>query len=119
LQGGAVLPLHYLQGRRVYAVAGIGHPERFFVLLQSLGAEVEPKAFLDHHAFEATDFSGFENEFIVMTEKDAVKCQHLKLPQAVFLEITANMTPVFARAILEKIQYTLPHEYRTKNEPLS
>jgi tetraacyldisaccharide-1-P 4'-kinase len=40
----------WLKGRRAVAWAGIGAPQRFFGLLQALGAEVaETVAFRDHH----------------------------------------------------------------------
>ena len=52
---GRTLSLDWLEGRQVEAVAGIGHPERFFALLRSLGAVVHPHAFPDHHAFGHKD----------------------------------------------------------------
>ncbi|MGH8229812.1 MAG: tetraacyldisaccharide 4'-kinase, partial [Steroidobacteraceae bacterium] len=40
-------------GGRVHAVAGIGHPARFFGALEAHGLEVLRHAFADHHAFMA------------------------------------------------------------------
>jgi tetraacyldisaccharide 4'-kinase len=46
----------WLKGRRVVAWAGIGAPQRFFDLLQTLGAElVATVAFGDHQALEVRD----------------------------------------------------------------
>lgn len=57
------------------AVAGIGHPERFFMLLRSLGYTVTPHPFPDHHRFRREDLAFASDRTLVMTEKDAVKCR--------------------------------------------
>jgi tetraacyldisaccharide 4'-kinase len=66
-------PEHF-RGRAVQAVAGIGHPPRFFAHLRSLGIEFEAHAFRDHHAFSPRDIAFAGADAILMTEKDAVKC---------------------------------------------
>ncbi len=72
---GGVHALSEAAGRRVHAVAGIGHPERFFELLRRHGLEVVPHPFPDHHRFQARDLR-FESDLpVLMTEKDAVKCR--------------------------------------------
>ena len=64
-----------LRGRRIHAVAGIGNPQRFFAHLRALGLEFEPHGFADHHAYRARDLAFAGAEAILMTEKDAVKCE--------------------------------------------
>ena len=64
-----------LRGRRLHAIAGIGDPPRFFRHLQQLGLEFVAHPFPDHHLFQAADIEFAQAEAIVMTEKDAVKCQ--------------------------------------------
>ena len=64
-----------LRGRRLHAVAGIGNPPRFFAHLRSLGLEFEPHVFADHHAYRAWDLAFDGAEAVLMTEKDAVKCE--------------------------------------------
>lgn len=45
-----------LRGRRVFAFAGIGRPEKFFDTLREIGAEtVETLSFPDHHPFTAAE----------------------------------------------------------------
>jgi tetraacyldisaccharide 4'-kinase len=71
-------PLSWLQGREVTAVAAVGAPDAFFAQLQTHGADVEPLAFADHHAFDAREVarivrSGARRAGIVCTLKDAVK----------------------------------------------
>jgi len=62
-------------GVRVHAVAGIGHPGRFFRGLEDAGLEVVGHAFGDHHRFQKTDFAFGDEGSILMTDKDAVKCR--------------------------------------------
>lgn len=68
-------PLNLLAGQTVHAVAGIGNPQRFFQQLRGLGMTVIEHSFSDHHAFEAKDIDFDDALRVIMTEKDAVKCQ--------------------------------------------
>lgn len=61
-------------GQSVIAVAGIGHPERFFNMLRHAGIKVEGLSFPDHHDFQAKDIPPTVLP-VMMTEKDAVKCR--------------------------------------------
>jgi tetraacyldisaccharide 4'-kinase len=70
----------WLTGTPVVAFAGIGNPQRFFKLLQQLGAHlVEERSFADHHAFtdgEAADLLAAAQRHgatLVTTEKDFVR----------------------------------------------
>lgn len=83
VDGPARFPLAHLRGRRVMAFSGIATPERFEATLRELGAElVANRRFLDHHAFTEEDLDEIldralraKAEFIVTTEKDAVRLQ--------------------------------------------
>ncbi|MFT4861228.1 MAG: tetraacyldisaccharide 4'-kinase [Pseudohongiellaceae bacterium] len=83
-------------GSKLQAVTGIGNPERFFALLDALPYAMKRYPFADHYQFQGSDFEGLAKDDmhpIVMTEKDAVKCEgfagknfwslriELKLPQ--------------------------------------
>ncbi|MCG8426290.1 MAG: tetraacyldisaccharide 4'-kinase [Chromatiales bacterium] len=61
-------------GQTVHAFAGIGYPKRFFDTLRDLGMDVIEHPFPDHHHYSAEDFSRLDDEIVLMTEKDAVKC---------------------------------------------
>jgi tetraacyldisaccharide 4'-kinase len=70
----------WLTGTPVVAFAGIGNPQRFFKLLQQLGAHlVEERSFADHHAFtdgEAANLLAAAQRHgatLVTTEKDFVR----------------------------------------------
>jgi len=70
--------LDLFTGGTVHAVAGIGHPDRFFNQLRARGVEVVKHAFPDHHAYTSGDIDFADNSPILMTEKDAVKCKRLQ-----------------------------------------
>jgi tetraacyldisaccharide 4'-kinase len=58
-----------------HAIAGIGHPERFFETLRTLGITLASSRGLpDHHALTTADLSVPAGEVLLLTEKDAVKC---------------------------------------------
>ncbi|OOR91061.1 tetraacyldisaccharide 4'-kinase [Moraxella caviae] len=61
----------------VYALSGIGYPERFFDTLQTLGFGVIKKPFADHHKFEMDDITPLTQHPIITTSKDAVKLRTL------------------------------------------
>lgn len=75
LKGGEVVALDSFRGRRVHALAGIGHPPRFFDMLRARGIVVLPHPFADHHAYRPGDLEFEEPLPVLMTEKDAVKCR--------------------------------------------
>src|SRR5690606_6709895 len=67
--------LSALAGQQIHAVAGIGHPQRFFQQLSDYGIRVIPHVFPDHYRYQADDLNFKEQLPILMTEKDAVKCK--------------------------------------------
>lgn len=75
----------------IHAVAGIGHPARFFNQLTKSGLNIIEHAFQDHHKYQQDDFSGWHTDCIIMTEKDAVKCRHLTLPDAWIVIVNAEL----------------------------
>ena len=76
LKSGARRPLDpapFALDALVAALAGIGHPQRFFSTLDALRIPHRAYAFDDHHRFSATDLPAAP-AIVVMTAKDAVKC---------------------------------------------
>lgn len=78
-------------GRRVHALAGIGHPERFFATLATLKIDAITHAFPDHHGFTAADLAFPDAEAILMTEKDAVKCTPFADARCWYLPVRARV----------------------------
>lgn len=90
-------------GKRVLAIAGIGNPQRFFQYLCALGLQFKSKAYADHYAFQAQDFSENVADIVVMTEKDAVKCAVFALPGFWVLPVSADIQPELMAVILNKL----------------
>jgi len=100
--------LSHFQGKKVHAVAGLGHPQRFFDRLASLGIDCIPHSFPDHYPYQSSDLDFSDTLPIVMTEKDAVKCQKLSFTEASkarqwFLRVEAEMSLHFKHALLNRI----------------
>lgn len=90
--------------QHVYAIAGIGNPERFFQQLHDLGLRFEQLVFPDHHAFQAADLQSIKAEAILMTEKDAVKCTAFAQPNWWYLPVNAVVDEALASRILNKLR---------------
>lgn len=87
-------------GQALHAVAGIGHPARFFAHLADLGLRVTPHAFPDHHRYTASDLAFEAADAVLMTEKDAVKCAALGHEKCWVLRVEAQLDARFLPAIL-------------------
>ncbi|WP_124950730.1 tetraacyldisaccharide 4'-kinase [Sulfuriferula thiophila] len=85
----------------VHAVAGIGNPQRFFDQLASMGIRIIPHAFADHYQYQPADlnFPGI----IIMTEKDAVKCQAFATEAMWVLPVQAQLPAELLPHILAKL----------------
>jgi tetraacyldisaccharide 4'-kinase len=88
---------------QVHAVAAIGHPERFFASLRAAGLEVIPHSFPDHYQYQADDLDFNDELPIIMTEKDAVKCQRFASNRVWYLPVTAQVDETFAQKLLKRI----------------
>ncbi|OFZ66534.1 MAG: tetraacyldisaccharide 4'-kinase [Betaproteobacteria bacterium RBG_16_56_24] len=86
-----------------HAVAGIGHPQRFFRHLETLGIPFTPHAFPDHHPYSATDLAYKDCDAILLTEKDAVKCTAFADARYWMLRVDARIDPALMDKILRKI----------------
>lgn len=85
---------------RVHGVAGIGHPERFFNTLRSLGYDVISHPFPDHHPFTPADITFDDNLPVLMTAKDAVKCTAFATDRHWYLPVTAEVpTPCLEQLV--------------------
>jgi tetraacyldisaccharide 4'-kinase len=78
LKDGALRTLDSFRAARVHAVAGIGNPQRFFDLLRDANLDVEAHPLDDHAEITLDELSFDEPGAVLITEKDAVKCEHLK-----------------------------------------
>jgi tetraacyldisaccharide 4'-kinase len=95
-------PAKAFAGQKAHAVAGIGHPERFFRHLAALGVQALPHPFPDHHPFRAQDLDFGDAAPVLLTEKDAVKLRHAARPNWWVLPVTARLDPAFGDWLLGK-----------------
>ncbi len=84
----------------VHAVAGIGHPLRFFSLLRAAGLCILEHPFPDHHPFCPEDLDFGDPLPVLMTEKDAVKCFPFSRPGHWYVPVSAVFSPAFGAALL-------------------
>ena len=87
--------LESFQGSPVHAVAGIGNPERFFAMLRGAGLTVQTHPFADHHPFRAADLDFADDNPVLMTEKDAVKCEAFAKSNWWLLPVDAQLDTAF------------------------
>lgn len=88
----------------VWAVAGIGNPQRFFDTLSRLGLDPKPRAFADHYQYQPADFAFAHSQPLLMTAKDAVKCQSFAQANWWYLSVEATLGETFWKQLSEKLQ---------------
>ncbi|MBY0575119.1 MAG: tetraacyldisaccharide 4'-kinase [Gallionellaceae bacterium] len=93
---------HFLASRN-HAVAGIGHPQRYFRHLETMGIPFTAHAFPDHHPYRASDLAFEDCDAILLTEKDAVKCIAFADTRFWVLRVDAQFEPTLIDLILRKI----------------
>lgn len=105
LNGGVLSELDH--SRSMVAIAGIGHPPRFFNTLRSMGLDVLAEyPFADHCAYRHKDLQSLaqDNQLLIMTEKDAVKCLNFAEDNWCYLPVSAELSGSELSTLLEKIK---------------
>lgn len=97
-------PLIEFKGKNVDAVAGIGNPVRFFNTLAEHGLLVNSHSYSDHHQYTQSDVSFEGDRPLLMTEKDAVKCQTFDLQEAWYLPVSAELNGDLAAQIVTALK---------------
>lgn len=93
-----------LGAKRVHGVAGIGDPSRFFRSLGALGLEVIEHAFPDHHPYAVRDLEFGDALPVVMTEKDAVKCESFAAAHFWMVPVDAELDDAFGAMLESKLR---------------
>ncbi len=86
--------LEEFKNKKLFAIAGIAHPENFFQILEKNKLKVEKKLiFPDHYNFSRKEIEKILKEAeskdfqIIMTEKDYFKIDHFNLEKIKYLKI--------------------------------
>lgn len=94
LNDGTETTLAAFAGRDVHAVAGIGHPARFFAMLRAAGLVVHEHALPDHADVVPFIRALETRAAVLMTEKDAVKCAGLDRDDTWFVAVDARVDDI-------------------------
>ncbi|SCC27521.1 lipid-A-disaccharide kinase [Kosakonia oryzendophytica] len=92
--------------KHVVAMAGIGHPPRFFTTLTESGVTLEKTvALADHQALTHNDVHALvkPGQTLVMTEKDAVKCRAFAEDNWWYLPVDAQLDGEQAEKLLQEL----------------
>ena len=90
----------------IVAMAGIGHPPRFFNTLKELGVNIRQEhAFADHQPYSLQLLEPLVNseQTLLMTEKDAVKCRGFAQDNWWYLPVNAQLPAADTEALLNLI----------------
>lgn len=89
---------------RVHALAGIGHPPRFFSMLRHLGFTLaQCVALADHKAVVADQLTALQAAPLLITEKDAVKWPGGH-PNTWYVPVDAHLPPSFEHLLLTRLK---------------
>ena len=110
LDPGKTAAADHFHATKNHAVAGIGHPPRYFQHLERMAIPFTPHAFPDHHPYSANDLAFTNCDAILLTEKDAVKCAAFADARYWVLRVDAQIDPALIELILRKIT---PHGLQT------
>ncbi|MNH26768.1 Tetraacyldisaccharide 4'-kinase [compost metagenome] len=91
--------------REIDAMAGIGHPPRFFATLESLGYTLKQGVgYADHQAFDGAELlARFDKRPLLMTEKDAVKCRAFAPDHWWYLPVSAELPTSLLDTLLASV----------------
>jgi tetraacyldisaccharide 4'-kinase len=99
-----VQSLASFRGQRVHAAAAIGNPQRFFDSLRAAGITPIEHSFADHHVFAAADLDFADGLPVLMTDKDAVKCQRFTQAHWWRVPVQADLPQAFYEVLDERLE---------------
>lgn len=94
----------FFKKNKVHALAAIGHPQRFFALLRELGLDIIEHVFPDHYHYQKKDIEFADGLPVLMTEKDAVKCEKFADQRHWYLPVTAKMDARLPESLMTKVK---------------
>lgn len=92
-------------GQEVVAAAAIGNPERFFAMLRSHGLIVETRPLPDHARFTPALAGVGAGKPVLLTEKDAVKCEGAGWDGAAWVEVVPHIDASGTAALIDALLF--------------
>jgi tetraacyldisaccharide 4'-kinase len=96
--------LRDFRNQPAHAVAGIGYPARFFQQLSGQGLELIEHPFPDHYVFKSADLDFADQWPVLMTEKDAVKCETFAAGRFWYVPVDARLDERFEQLLLKRLE---------------
>ena len=103
LTGTGEKELSEFRGKIVWAVAGIGNPDRFYALLAQYGIHFVPVAVVDHGSVDLDQLVATNDRPILMTEKDSVKYPQTTVNDAWYVPVDVRMSNEAELIVNQKI----------------
>lgn len=88
----------------LHALAGIGNPERFFNSVRELNYQPLCHPFPDHYRYAPQDLAFNPVDTVVMTHKDAVKCERFATQNYWYLDTELDLEDALGDALIKDIQ---------------
>ena len=97
--------LAQLKQTPLHAIAGIGHPQRFFDMLRNMGFSIIEHSYPDHHSYTGQDVDFADSLAMITTEKDAIKLRRIETKRAAWvMPVHAQTDPTFSTDILDMLK---------------
>lgn len=90
-------------GKQGYLVAGTGNNDRFFYCLQSRGINFKMRGFADHQFYQPADLAFAGDAPVLMTDKDAVKCEAFATDNWWRVPLETRLAPEFQRWVADRL----------------
>ncbi len=98
-------PVSVFVDQPVTAVAAIANPDSFFAYLHAQGINFEPRYYPDHYFYRSGELDTLARDRpLLMTEKDAVKCEHVQSDKLWYVPIQVELPEAFDQAFISRCQ---------------
>lgn len=111
VKSGRRLPIGHLREMEdLHAIVGLGNPEKFFATLDALSLTYTKHVFPDHHDYTEEEFEQFAAKNVIMTDKDAVKCDGFASETMYSLNVELALPHEFSESFLKKVSELIPED---------
>jgi tetraacyldisaccharide 4'-kinase len=97
--------------KKITAVAALGNPQRFFDSLQKHGVIAKCIGLPDHSTYTNAFFSKIDAKYILITEKDAVKCADITDDRIWAVPMSVNIPDHLSEWMQSILQRPDPNQY--------